>query len=163
VPQDLISNALGLELADGSVVGDRVGETDCDFPCQPLSCRTGHRRAAVKACCGQTSLAYADKAVPWIEQRVGLTLAESQKVAVRLALASKVLVITGGPGMGKPTIVNSILRILAAKGVRLQLCASTGRPAKRMSEATGLEAKTIRRLLEVDPRAAVSGAMQRFH
>jgi exodeoxyribonuclease V alpha subunit len=94
----------------------------------------------------------ADKAVPWIEQRVGLTLAESQKVAVKLALASKVLVITGGPGVGKTTIVNSILRILAAKGVRLQLYAPTGRAAKRMSEATGLEAETIHRLLEVDPK-----------
>jgi exodeoxyribonuclease V alpha subunit len=65
---------------------------------------------------------------------------------------SKVLVITGGPGVGKTTIVNSILRILAAKGVRLSLCAPTGRAAKRMTEATGFEAKTIHRLLEVDPK-----------
>jgi exodeoxyribonuclease V alpha subunit len=69
-----------------------------------------------------------------------------------LALTAKVLVITGGPGVGKTTIVNSILRILAAKGVRLLLCAPTGRAAKRMSEATGMEARTIHRLLEVDPR-----------
>jgi exodeoxyribonuclease V alpha subunit len=61
----------------------------------------------------------ADKAIPWIEQRVGLTLAESQMVAVIVALASKVLVIPGGPGVGKTTIVNAILRMLAAKGVRL--------------------------------------------
>ena len=60
--------------------------------------------------------------------------------------------ITGGPGVGKTTIVNSILKILAAKGVRLLLCAPTGRAAKRMTEATGVEAKTIHRLLEVDPR-----------
>ena len=65
---------------------------------------------------------------------------------------SKVLVITGGPGVGKTTIVNSILRILAAKGVKLLLCAPTGRAAKRMTEATGFEAKTIHRLLEVDPK-----------
>ena len=60
--------------------------------------------------------------------------------------------ITGGPGVGKTTIVNSILRILSAKGVKLLLCAPTGRAAKRMTEATGFEAKTIHRLLEVDPR-----------
>jgi exodeoxyribonuclease V alpha subunit len=71
---------------------------------------------------------------------------------VALALTSKVLVITGGPGVGKTTLVNAILRILAAKGMRLLLCAPTGRAAKRMNEATGFEAKTIHRLLEVDPR-----------
>ena len=65
---------------------------------------------------------------------------------------SKVLVITGGPGVGKTTIVRAILRILAAKGTVLLLCAPTGRAAKRMSEAAGFEAKTIHRLLEVDPR-----------
>jgi exodeoxyribonuclease V alpha subunit len=63
-----------------------------------------------------------------------------------------VLVITGGPGVGKTTTVNSILRILAAKGVSLLLCAPTGRAAKRMTEATGFDAKTIHRLLEVDPK-----------
>jgi exodeoxyribonuclease V alpha subunit len=68
------------------------------------------------------------------------------------ALRSKVLVITGGPGVGKTTLVNSIIRILAAKGVRILLAAPTGRAAKRMTEATGLEARTLHRLLKVDPR-----------
>ena len=85
-------------------------------------------------------------------EEIGLTLAESQVAAIRLALMSKVLVITGGPGVGKTTIVNAILRILAAKGINLLLCAPTGRAAKRMTEATGFEAKTIHRLLEVDPK-----------
>jgi exodeoxyribonuclease V alpha subunit len=93
-----------------------------------------------------------DKAIPWVERRTGLTLAESQKAAVAMALGCKVLVITGGPGVGKTTIVNAILRILSAKDMSLLLCAPTGRAAKRMNEATGLEAKTIHRLLEVDPK-----------
>src|SRR4029450_12082768 len=92
-----------------------------------------------------------DKALPWVEKRIGLALAESQIVAIRLALISKVLVMTGGPGVGKTTIVRAILRILAAKRVELLLCAPTGRAAKRMTEATGFEAKTIHRLLDVDP------------
>jgi exodeoxyribonuclease V alpha subunit len=93
-----------------------------------------------------------DKALPWVEERIRLALAESQVAAIRLALISKVLVITGGPGVGKTTIVNAILRVLAAKGINLLLCAPTGRAAKRMTEATGFEAKTIHRLLEVDPK-----------
>jgi exodeoxyribonuclease V alpha subunit len=94
----------------------------------------------------------AGKAIPWVEKRTKLPLAESQTEAIRVALASKVMVITGGPGVGKTTLVNSILKILIAKTVAIALCAPTGRAAKRLSESTGLEAKTIHRLLETDPR-----------
>src|SRR5208283_3258962 len=96
-----------------------------------------------------------EKALPWIEKKTGLKLAETQIAAIRLALLSKVLVITGGPGVGKTTIVNSILRILSAKGANLLLCAPTGRAAKRMTEATGFEAKTIHRLLDIDQLPSV--------
>ena len=61
--------------------------------------------------------------------------------------------ITGGPGVGKTTILNAVLRILAAKTVKLSLCAPTGRAAKRLHETTGQQATTIHRLLEVDPKA----------
>src|SRR6267378_1609479 len=90
--------------------------------------------------------------IPWVEQRTKLALADSQREAVRVALVSKVLVITGGPGVGKTTLVNSILKILLAKTIAISLCAPTGRAAKRLSESTGIEAKTIHRLLETDPR-----------
>jgi exodeoxyribonuclease V alpha subunit len=96
----------------------------------------------------------AGKAIPWVERRTGLQLAASQREAVRMALSSKVLVITGGPGVGKTTLVNSILKVLIAKQVRVALCAPTGRAAKRLSDSTGLEAKTIHRLLETDPRTS---------
>jgi exodeoxyribonuclease V alpha subunit len=154
VPQDLIRTALDLELADGTVIADRLGDLDCVF-------LAGLHRAEQAIAERLSTLIKRKlpwppidpgKAIPWIEQRTGLTLAESQGAAVRMALASKVLVITGGPGVGKTTIVNTILRILTAKNVRLLLCAPTGRAAKRMNEATGLEAKTIHRLLEVDPK-----------
>ena len=92
------------------------------------------------------------KALPWVGGKTGLALAPGQADAVRAALSSKISVITGGPDIRKTTIVNSILRILSAKGVDILLCAPTGRAAKRMNEATGLEAKTIHRLLEIDPR-----------
>ena len=70
-----------------------------------------------------------------------------------MALRSKVAVVTGGPGVGKTTLLDAILRILAAKGVKILLGAPTGRAAKRMTEQTGIEAKTIHRLLEIDPHA----------
>ena len=93
-----------------------------------------------------------DKALPWVEQKTGKTLSASQREAVRLVLASKVTVITGGPGVGKTSTLDSILRILIAKGVQVALAAPTGRATKRMTEQTGLEAKTIHRLLEIDPK-----------
>jgi energy-coupling factor transporter ATP-binding protein EcfA2 len=101
------------------------------------------------------------RAIPWVEKRTKLALAESQIEAVRVALASKVLVITGGPGVGKTTLVNSLLKILLAKTVVIALCAPTGRAAKRLSESTGLEAKTIHRLLETDPRTGTFRATKR--
>ena len=152
-PEDLVRTAIDEELAAGNVVADRVGETPCVFLAGLHRAEHGiaerlHRIAAGPLPWPRID---ADKALPWIERRTGLELAPSQIGAIRLALASKVLVITGGPGVGKTTIVNAILRILAAKGARLLLCAPTGRAARRMTETSGLEACTIHRLLEVDP------------
>jgi exodeoxyribonuclease V alpha subunit len=150
----LIRTALDLELADGTVIADSLGEKDCIFLASLY--RAEQAIAERLLALSRAELPWisidADKGLPWIEQRISLELAPSQKAAVRLALASKVLVITGGPGVGKTTIVNAILRILAAKTVKILLCAPTGRAAKRLNETTGQEAKTIHRLLEVDPK-----------
>jgi exodeoxyribonuclease V alpha subunit len=94
-----------------------------------------------------------EKAVAWCQQKTGKELAPSQREALKQALTSRVLIITGGPGVGKTTLVNAILLILCAKKVRCLLCAPTGRAAKRLSEATGLEARTIHRLLEAQQAA----------
>ena len=93
-----------------------------------------------------------DKALKWVQKQLEITLASKQIDAVRRAVTDKVLVITGGPGTGKTTIVNAILKIFVKSGVKLLLAAPTGRAAKRMSEATGYEAKTIHRLLEYSIR-----------
>jgi exodeoxyribonuclease V alpha subunit len=95
-----------------------------------------------------------EKAVAWVEPRVGLSLAESQRRALDLATRSKLLVITGGPGVGKTTLVNAIVQVFTAKKLSLVLAAPTGRAAKRLSEATGVAATTIHRLLEFDPKTA---------
>jgi exodeoxyribonuclease V alpha subunit len=99
-----------------------------------------------------------DPALAWVQQRLAITLSENQLEAVRGAITHKVMVITGGPGTGKTTIVNSILRILGRIPERVLLAAPTGRAAKRLSEATGRDAKTIHRLLEYNPR---KGGFQR--
>jgi exodeoxyribonuclease V alpha subunit len=92
------------------------------------------------------------KAITWFEEQQKLTLAEEQREAIRKAITSKVLVITGGPGTGKTTLVNGIIRILEKKGRRILLAAPTGRAAKRLTETTGHEAKTLHRLLEFEPK-----------
>ena len=89
-----------------------------------------------------------EKALSWCQKKIGYSLAQGQRKAVELALRERVLIITGGPGVGKTTILRSVLMILRAKKVAPILCAPTGRAAKKMSESTGLEASTIHRLLE---------------
>jgi exodeoxyribonuclease V alpha subunit len=91
------------------------------------------------------------KALDWTQKKLEVALSESQKVAFQKALNTKVVVITGGPGTGKTTLVKSILTILEAKKIKIKLSAPTGRAAKRLSETTGLKASTIHRLLEFDP------------
>lgn len=92
-------------------------------------------------------------AILWVEGKLKVELAATQKIALEQALKNKVMVITGGPGTGKTTLVKSILTTLKAKKLNIKLCAPTGRAAKRLSESTGLEAVTIHRLLEMDPAA----------
>jgi len=93
-----------------------------------------------------------EKAIGWVQGINHIELAETQKQALRKAIGGKVLVLTGGPGTGKTTLINSLVRILEKKGQRIVLASPTGRAAKRLSEVTGREAKTIHRLLEFSPK-----------
>jgi exodeoxyribonuclease V alpha subunit len=153
VSAEIIETALDLELREGEVVADSVDGERCIF-LSGLHRAERAIAARIKALnCGALPWPAIDaaRAIPWVESKAGINLAASQREAVQLALTTKVLVITGGPGVGKTTLVNSILKILSVKGVRIALAAPTGRAAKRLSESTGLEAKTIHRLLEADP------------
>lgn len=94
----------------------------------------------------------ADKAVAWAEQRMGLTLAGAQHQALRMAVSEKVSVVTGGPGVGKTTIIKALCAIFSARRLRLFLAAPTGRAAKRMNESTGFQATTLHRLLKYQPQ-----------
>ena len=87
-----------------------------------------------------------------LQRETGIEYDEVQVEAIRQAIASKVMVLTGGPGTGKTTTTKAIIAALQSAGMRILLAAPTGRAAKRMSEATGMEAKTIHRLLEYNPQ-----------
>ncbi len=89
-----------------------------------------------------------DRAVEWVQKQLSITLAEKQLEALRCSVENKVVVITGGPGTGKTTIINAIIKIFSRLKLKIMLAAPTGRAAKRMSETTGHEARTIHRLLE---------------
>lgn len=153
VDASLIKTAIGVELERGDIVADTIEDARCVFLKGLHAAEQAIARRLRDLASGPVRWPAIDldKAMPWIEKRTGKALAPSQIDAVRLVLASKVAVITGGPGTGKTTLLDAILRILVAKGVRVLLAAPTGRAAKRMTEQTGIEAKTLHRLLEVDP------------
>jgi exodeoxyribonuclease V alpha subunit len=153
IPASIIAQAVELELQDENLMAEAIDGKACLF-LTPLH-RAEVGVAAHLLCLLTGALPWGQidpvRAIPWVEQKTSRTLSPSQCDAVAMALQSKVTVITGGPGVGKTTIVTSILHILQAKKQRVLLCAPTGRAAKRLSEATGLEAKTIHRLLEFEP------------
>ncbi len=154
VSADRLTAALALELQEGAVVADTVAERRCIFLAGLYRAERDIAERLRSLVRGKPPwpVPDVDRVIPWLESRGGITLAPSQREALRLAVGSKVLVITGGPGVGKTTLVNSILKVLVAKSVKVALCAPTGRAAKRLTETTGVEAKTIHRLLETDPK-----------
>jgi len=101
-----------------------------------------------------------DKAIQWVQGKINLKLASKQIEAVKKAISDKVMVITGGPGTGKTTIINAVIQIYRAVGARILLAAPTGRASKRMSEATRYPARTIHRMLEYSFQ---KGGFQRNH
>jgi exodeoxyribonuclease V alpha subunit len=154
VGAELVEAAIREEVAEGTLIEDTIADKPAVF--LGWLFHSERRIAERLAALSRGPLPWSDidpeKAIPWVEAKASIVLAPSQVAALRQALRSKVLVVTGGPGVGKTTLVNAILKVLGVKGVRMLLAAPTGRAAKRLAEATGLEAKTLHRLLEVDPK-----------
>jgi exodeoxyribonuclease V alpha subunit len=153
VPAPVIEAAVTQELVAQTIVADTVDGQPCLFlaPFHHAERSIAAQIARLQSGAPPWPPVDAGQALSWAEEKLGIALADSQKEAVRLALTAKLLVVTGGPGVGKTTLLNAVLRILRAKRVKALLCAPTGRAARRLSEATGLEARTIHRLLEIDP------------
>ena len=123
------------------------------LPCFYFS-ETGVARKllALLGCASPGSLFDPQVSAEQLEKKTGICYDEVQMDAIRKAQASKVMILTGGPGTGKTTTTQGIIAAYRAMGLRILLAAPTGRAAKRLSEATGMEAKTIHRLLEYNPQ-----------
>ncbi|MGY1712734.1 ATP-dependent RecD-like DNA helicase [Geodermatophilus sp. SYSU D00758] len=162
VPAGLVGHCLALLVAEQGLIREELpgadGEPTVAYYLVPF------HRAEVSLAAGLRRLAEADldrmpgfaavdwdAALAWLHRRTGVQLAAGQQEAVRLALAEKVAVLTGGPGCGKSFTVRSIVTLAAAKGARILLAAPTGRAAKRLTELTGVDAVTVHRLLELRP------------
>jgi exodeoxyribonuclease V alpha subunit len=153
VKEEIVDTALERTLSSRELVQEKIAEQELIFLPKLKRAEEGIAARIQALAAGGANYPPIDleKALAWCQQKTGKEFAPSQQAALRQALTSRALVITGGPGVGKTTLVNAILLILRAKKVRCLLCAPTGRAAKRLSETTGVGAKTIHRLLEVSP------------
>jgi exodeoxyribonuclease V alpha subunit len=154
IERPLLEEALALETVEGGVLVEPINGQPCVFLPYLRHAEDAIAEALRRLQVGRPPWPGidTDKTVAWVEKRLNVTLASGQRQAVAKALAAKILIVTGGPGVGKTTIIRAILAILRAKGVTPLLAAPTGRAANRLSETTGLEARTIHRLLEVDSK-----------
>ena len=153
IDETIASDALARSLASEEVERETVGgETLVYLPgMRHAEAGIARRVAALAARPSAFPSIDLDSAVPWYEARAGRELSATQRGALAQLLRSRAFIITGGPGVGKTTLLDAVLSILRAKKVRCRLCAPTGRAAQRLAEATGLEARTIHRLLEFGP------------
>ena len=156
IPRDILEEALRQELQERTLVvgpGADGAEWVWLAALDAAERETAARLAALSQGEHPFPIVRLDLAVSWVEEQLRIALAPGQKAAFCGVFRHKVLVITGGPGVGKTTLVRAIVRVLSAKKARILLAAPTGRAAKRMAELSGMEAKTIHRLLEFDPKS----------
>ncbi len=153
VESGIVEQALEVCIRSKEVAWERIGQENMIFLPMLKQAEEIIAGRVLRLCDSEPTLPPINvaAAVEWCEKKTGKSLAPSQRAALEQVLGHRIAVITGGPGVGKTTLVNSLLLILRAKKVRCLLCAPTGRAAKRLSEVTGFEARTIHRMLEVQP------------
>lgn len=153
VSEELVTHAINEEIAAENLIAENVDLIPSVFLKNLYLAEIAIAKniSRLKAAAGIWPDFAVSKAITWAEQVTGINLSVSQVNAVQLSLTNKLSIITGGPGVGKTTIVKVILTVLQSKTNKIALCAPTGRAAKRLLETTGLPAKTIHRLLEFDP------------
>ena len=149
IPSDILKEAIVHGVADRTLVDERGNV----FLSPLYQAETGVAAALERLM--RTKISHPpiqlDKAISWAEGRMGIGFAAAQRRALEMALAQKVSIITGGPGVGKTTIVRALVDICNARKLEICLAAPTGRAAKRMEESTRMPAKTLHRLLKYSP------------
>ena len=153
ISEEVVKEAIQEEIVNGGLVQDEINGVPGVYLAQLYRAENSVAMSVRRLAAGKLPWAGIEsaEAIDMAEKITGLTLSASQKEALKLVLCSKFIVITGGPGVGKTTLVNAILQIVRERKLKVALCAPTGRAAKRLEESTGFEAKTIHRLLEFDP------------
>jgi exodeoxyribonuclease V alpha subunit len=154
VDQAKVDPALTALAAQQRVIVDQQGEDKAVYltPLHVAEVNVARRLQTLINAPRQLFAIDVENAIQWVQQSNKMELAEMQKEAIRKTIASKVLVITGGPGTGKTTLLNCLIHILEKNNQRVLLASPTGRAAKRLAEVTGRQAKTIHRLLEFSPK-----------
>ena len=150
IPAEILMQALGQEVKSGALVQD--GDRVYLFSLHEAEVQAADRLRTLMGTPGSFKPIIVDKAIPWAEKRMGIAFAPMQAEALRMALSEKVSIITGGPGVGKTTIIRALVDVFGARRLSVQLAAPTGRAAKRMEEATRHPASTIHRLLKYMPK-----------
>ncbi|NLB56814.1 MAG: ATP-dependent RecD-like DNA helicase [Lentisphaerae bacterium] len=149
VPADKLEPALMAELQKGSVIVDKDRAYLARLYHDETETATHLKRLRLAK--SRVKMLEAEKALEWAGTKIKITFADCQKTALISALTEKVSIITGGPGVGKTTIVRALVEIYRAQNLTTFLAAPTGRAAKRLEEATGQPASTIHRLLHFQP------------
>lgn len=149
----VVQQALFHEVADRTIVPIEIRGVACTAPAQLFWSEVGAARRLTNLR-GTPPWQMDDiaGAISAAEETTGIRLAASQRDALLVALSNKVTVVTGGPGVGKTTIIRTFLHVLKDRKLRISLSAPTGRAARRLGESTGMQAQTIHRLLQYDPR-----------
>lgn len=153
ISTSIIEEAINREITAKNLVSDAIEHEKCVYSSALYHAEACSAQALRKLNAAHPPWGEIDTiaALAWAEQKSQINLSRSQRDAIQTVLKHKVSIITGGPGVGKTTIMKVLLKIIVAKKISIALSAPTGRAAKRLSESTGLPAKTLHRLLEFDP------------
>lgn len=145
IEESILIEAIEEEIKSGAIVKDKIGNDDAIFLTKYYLCEKEIAKSLFDL--HKLELAIIDQN----ELQLDTSLSQEQRAALELILKTKVIVLTGGPGTGKTTLIKSVLSVLKTKKLKVVLTAPTGRAAKRLSESTGIAALTIHRLLEINP------------